>query len=322
MFTHNVFFYSILLSFPPDEVKARVTLDAIEGIDKFVYCKNCNVVVPLDHVNNGALDTNATVNTSACRDHISHPRHMFNVQAEYTAIEYFTAKKSLVQQGYDDKTFAAVEGLNPTRLFCMPCGHLLRNTKPTTIGEHVSSNKHQQNIGKKQSKKKSLLNENKHYLKQNEEQPNDIDCLVCNGKLTNPSSTNLAVHLASSRHVGILKESDEMDITIPPSEVDKPFAVQREKYKLRDMRTAAKHHNEIEVKLNEDEMVHKFHCTTCEKFLIGRTRQAVDRHVTSHSHLKNQRDEKGEKLDDFLYRLFKVWSQCKYILPFMNRNIF
>lgn len=280
----------------------RSQFTEINGTGDFLFCNICNIAIPVKYLNNGTIDRNGPINHSACENHLKSATHQDNLLLPEPK-KYGKLRGNMDEiMGYDEKAIVFVEGVTAAdRLFCMACCTSL-HTSYSKIKIHCSTNKHLRNVGLAFTTIDEILEKNKEFVKRNQESPHIIDCLVC-VKSINAGVQILTDHLKCKRHLGILKESNESS---DPSDPSDKFAVQRERHKTAFMRGCVKQYPVLQVKLDE-ENIHRFHCAICQKFLIGQSQLAANRHLNSPNHKKNERDaETGETLDEFLYRFFKV----------------
>lgn len=277
-------------------------------------------MISLREIRNDNIDRNAPEDPNACINHFKSSFHQNYAQPTKRPPHLTVNRKVSTIEGFDSRTIVFVYGLKK-RLYCMVCCSLME-TSPTKVGKHCKG-KHLQNIGMATSAINKILQQNEEYIQQNADNHKSVDCLVCDITLREPSVTNLKKHLESVRHVAIVSQSGEAlpGVEISPGEAPKKFAIQRENFKLRSMIESVKDHKDVEIMLDGDN-IPKFFCKVCEKYLQGRSRHTVGRHIGSANHLKNEIDERtGEKLDDFLYRFFKIWAGVgmDFIMPFVLR---
>lgn len=245
--------------------------------------------------------------------HVLSEHHIHNVTSTFksTLLETLMAFEDVKNQ-----TIIAFEGENllQRRIFCIAC-HSAMDAKPSVVKKHINSPKHREKIGKKLKPIDEIMSEHPNEFKRNEQYPDDVDCLVCDRSLKRTGPQKLSKHLECGKHQGILRQSDAFDEKISPFVLNKPFAAQREKYKVRKMKNMVSRHEQVEIIFDCETNSYKYYCNICEKKIIGRSDHAIDHHVSSRNHQRFQKDSDGVTLDDFLYDFFKflVKGNCFFV---------
>lgn len=265
---------------------------SIEGCKNVLMCKFCQVAVCKE----------------SCSEHLKSENHGKNLERTDGCIYTKLAKELLCLEEVKSGKIVAFEGemlvKKRFRVFCQPCGKGF-DAKPSIITRHVTSGGHKQSTGAKLSSIDRIIATNSEQIKRNAVHQEDIDCFVCDRVLTRPTRQKLLDHLECAMHRGILSQNQVLDAHLSSFTSSKPFELQREKYKLRQMQNCVARHSYAKIKFDSESNIYKYHCEVCDKMLIGRNKHALDRHANSSTHLRFEKDSDGNTLDEFLYKFFR-----------------